>query len=257
MQSEAMGAVDFGSESDATRSLYGLDEDVTRPFGEKCLLARRLVERGVRFVQVYCNDEWDAHTDLADNHGKPCRETDRPIAGLLTDLKQRGLLDSTLVIWGGEFGRMPDLREGQRPRPQPARLSRVDGRRRHQGRHEPGATDEIGWKAAELPVAEIFADGMVFSAGCVPVWGRGSAGTVVTVEFAGLKRSAIVAGDGKWSRTFPPWKPLRPDPNRNQRRRQRSCSQRCAGMETRSGMDTRTQLVVNEGETGWKRGRVV
>ena len=130
MQSEATEAVDLGSEDEATRRLYGLDEKVTRPFGEKCLLARRLVERGVRFVQVYCDDEWDAHNNLADNHGKRCLETDRPIAGLLADLKRRGLLESD----AGRLGRRvrPDagLGEGGRPRPQPLRLPRLDGRRR-------------------------------------------------------------------------------------------------------------------------------
>ncbi len=96
------------AEPTAIKQLYGLDDDVTRPFGEKCLLARRLVERGVRFVQVYCNDEWDAHNDLADNHGERCRETDKPVAGLLADLKQRGLLDSTLVDLGRRV--RPDAR---------------------------------------------------------------------------------------------------------------------------------------------------
>ena len=112
MQSAAPEAVDLGGESQATRDLYGLDDDTTAPFARKCLLARRLVERGVRFIQIYSggghdDDNWDAHGDLVLNHTRHAGRTDRPIAGLLTDLKQRGLLDETLVVWGGEFGRQP------------------------------------------------------------------------------------------------------------------------------------------------------
>ena len=112
MQSAAPEAVDLASESEATRELYGLNHPVTRPFGSKCLLARRLVERGVRFVQVYSggghnDDNWDAHGDLIVNHSRHAGRTDRPIAALLLDLEQRGLLDETLVVWGGEFGRQP------------------------------------------------------------------------------------------------------------------------------------------------------
>ena len=92
--------------------LYGIDQPRTTDFGRKCLLARRLVERGVRFIQVYSggahnDDNWDAHSDMVKNHSKHAGDTDQPIAGLLKDLKQRGLLDSTLIIWGGEFGRQP------------------------------------------------------------------------------------------------------------------------------------------------------
>ena len=106
------GAVDISKESAATRALYGLDQKQTSDFGMRCLLARRLVERGVRFVQVYSGGgpvsvQWDAHKDLVANHEKMCGMTDQPMAGLLRDLKQRGLLDSTLVIWGSEFGRLP------------------------------------------------------------------------------------------------------------------------------------------------------
>lgn len=107
MQSEATEAVDFARETAATRAAYGLDQKETRSYGSKCLLARRLIERGVRFVQVYSDGEWDAHANLAANHSQHCRATDQPIHALLTDLKQRGLFESTLVIWGGEFGRMP------------------------------------------------------------------------------------------------------------------------------------------------------
>ena len=107
MQAEATDLVDFSTESTATREMYGIDRDETRSYGSKCLMARRLVERGVRFVQVYSDGEWDAHSDLNANHKGHCEATDQPIHGLLSDLKRTGLIDSTLVIWGGEFGRMP------------------------------------------------------------------------------------------------------------------------------------------------------
>jgi hypothetical protein len=107
MQTEATELVDLSQETAATRELYGVERPETKSYGSKCLLARRLVERGVRFVQVYSDGEWDAHSNLVGNHTQHCLATDIPIHGLLTDLKQRGLLDSTLVIWGGEFGRMP------------------------------------------------------------------------------------------------------------------------------------------------------
>ncbi len=107
MQAEATDLVDFTKESKATRELYGIDQDETRSYGSKCLMARRLVERGVRFVQVYSDGEWDAHSDLNGNHKGHCRATDKPIHALLTDLKRTGLINETLVIWGGEFGRMP------------------------------------------------------------------------------------------------------------------------------------------------------
>ncbi len=117
MQSAAPEAIEFSKESEATRRLYGMDEKRTAEFGSRCLLARRLVERGVRFVQLYSGGgplsmQWDAHTDIRSNHEKMCGHTDKPIAGLLQDLKQRGLLDSTLVIWGSEFGRLPMTQSG-------------------------------------------------------------------------------------------------------------------------------------------------
>ena len=118
MQSTAPEAVDFAQESDETKSLYGIDNERTADFGRKCLLARRLVERGVRFIQIYSggahnDDNWDAHTDIIKNHGKHAGDTDKPIAGLLKDLKRRGLLDSTIVVWGGEFGRQPTAEYAQ------------------------------------------------------------------------------------------------------------------------------------------------
>jgi hypothetical protein len=115
MQSEAPEAVDLASESGETRRLYGLDRAESAEFGTRCLLARRLIERGVRFVQLVSGDVtgWDAHDDVEANHARMCARTDRPIAGLLKDLRRRGLLDETLVIWGGEFGRMPMSESGR------------------------------------------------------------------------------------------------------------------------------------------------
>ena len=107
MQTEATDLVNLTQETVETREMYGVDNEVTRSYGRKCLMARRLVERGVRFVQVYSDGEWDAHSDLNGNHKGHCRATDQPIHALLTDLKRTGLIDETLVIWGGEFGRMP------------------------------------------------------------------------------------------------------------------------------------------------------
>ena len=116
MQSAAPELVDFSKETAATRTLYGLDQDTTRPFGSNCLLARRMVERGVRFVQLY-HSTWDDHSDLNNHLKKNTDMTDLPAAGLIQDLKQRGLLDETLVIWAGEFGRTPmhEIRRGINP----------------------------------------------------------------------------------------------------------------------------------------------
>jgi Protein of unknown function (DUF1501) len=108
MQREAPEAMDLGSETEATRRLYGLDDARTSSFARQCLLARRFSERGVRFVQA-THGYWDQHDDLTKEHGRLASEVDRPIAGLLKDLKSRGLLEETLVIWGGEFGRTPTL----------------------------------------------------------------------------------------------------------------------------------------------------
>jgi hypothetical protein len=115
MQSAAPEAVDLDREPEETKKLYGLDRPETAEFGARCLLARRLVERGVRFVQLYSGDVngWDAHDDVEENHARMCARTDRPVAGLLKDLRRRGLLEETLVIWGGEFGRMPMSESGR------------------------------------------------------------------------------------------------------------------------------------------------
>ncbi len=118
MQQHAPEAVDFAKESAETKALYGVGEPKTDEFGKKCLLARRLVERGVRFIQLYSggnhNDfNWDAHSDMVRNHSLHAGATDKPIAGLINDLKRKGLLDSTLIIWGGEFGRQPTAEYAQ------------------------------------------------------------------------------------------------------------------------------------------------
>jgi hypothetical protein len=112
MQTHAPDAIDISKETDATRKLYGIGERPTDYFGRQALMARRLVERGVRFVQIFSGGgnfepSWDAHWDLKANHGLHCAETDKPIAGLMKDLESRGLFDSTLIVWHGEFGRLP------------------------------------------------------------------------------------------------------------------------------------------------------
>lgn len=118
MQQHAPEAVDFTGETAETLELYGIDQGRTDDFGRKCLLARRLVERGVRFIQIYSggahnDDNWDAHSDIVKNHGYHAGNTDKPIAGLLKDLKRRGLLDETIIVWGGEFGRQPTAEYAQ------------------------------------------------------------------------------------------------------------------------------------------------
>ena len=149
MQSAAPAAVDVSEESEATRQLYGIGEKETNKFGTNCLLARRLVERGVRFVQCYSGsgNAWDAHSDLEGNHSKYCHQTDKPIAGLLADLKARGLLESTLVVWGGEFGRTPfnEKGDGRDHNPWGFTMWMAGGGSR--GGTVVGETDEIGLRA--------------------------------------------------------------------------------------------------------------
>jgi hypothetical protein len=155
MQTVAPEAFDVSRESDHTHRMYGLNDGQCAHFGRQCLLARRLVERGVRFVQLYSGGtenerSWDGHIDIKGNHSEFASETDKPIAALLEDLHARGLLESTLVVWGGEFGRLPVAQTGQRP-----------GRDHNPhaftywlagGGIKPGIsygeTDEIGFKAA-------------------------------------------------------------------------------------------------------------
>jgi hypothetical protein len=153
MQSSAPEAVDLSKESEETRKLYGLDEDETRAFGTNCLLARRLVERGVRFIELYSGSGsgWDAHENVEENHSKWCKASDQPIAGLLTDLKARGLLDETLVVWGGEFGRTPFNEKGLGRDHNPWGFTTwMAGGGVKKGQYI-GSTDEIGMHAQEAP----------------------------------------------------------------------------------------------------------
>lgn len=153
MQRAMPEAEDIASETRATRALYGLEDPVTRNFGLQCLLARRFAERGVRFVQVTHSDsfvQWDQHSDLRKGHTKNAREVDRPIAGLLTDLKARGLLDDTLVIWGGEFGRTPTVEgssDGRDHNPEGFTVWLAGGGVKRGFRY--GATDDYGYFAVK------------------------------------------------------------------------------------------------------------
>lgn len=154
MQSAAPELVSLESESSSTQRLYGLDRPETSEFGRRCLLARRMIERGVRFVQLYSGDTngWDAHSDVRKNHTQLCTATDRPIAGLLTDLLQRGLWDDTLVIWGGEFGRMPMSEQGKGRDHNPWGYTVWLAGGGVRGGLAYGATDDVGLRAVEKPV---------------------------------------------------------------------------------------------------------
>jgi hypothetical protein len=151
MQSAAPEAVDLAGESERTREEYGLNRPECADFGRRCLLARRLVERGVRMVQIYCGSgsQWDAHSNLEGNHTRLCARCDQPAAALLKDLKQRGLLESTLVIWGGEFGRTPmtEGRDGRDHNPYGFTMLLAGGGVR--GGQIIGATDDFGLRAVE------------------------------------------------------------------------------------------------------------
>ena len=151
MQAAAPEAVDLSKESEATKKLYGMDDDATAKTGTICLLARRLVERGVRFVQLYCGGTsgWDAHNDIEGNHSKHCQATDKPISGLLTDLKARGLLENTLVVWGGEFGRTPFNEKGTGRDHNPWGFTMWLAGGGAKGGTVVGATDDIGLRAVE------------------------------------------------------------------------------------------------------------
>jgi hypothetical protein len=156
MQAEAPEAFDLGRETEQTKRLYGIDQPHTAIFGKQCLLARRLVERGVRFVQLYHTtggfQPWDQHGELKSGHEKNAAATDLPIAGLLQDLKSQGLLDETLVIWGGEFGRTPAAQgtDGRDHHPYGFTMWLAGGGVR--GGMVYGATDDLGWDAVETPV---------------------------------------------------------------------------------------------------------
>jgi hypothetical protein len=157
MQTEAPEVFDLSRESAKTLELYGVGKEPTDDYGRRCLLARRLVEKGVRFITVVSgggpgNLQWDAHDDIEENHIRMAAQSDQPVAALITDLKQRGMLDETLVIWGGEFGRSPEAQGGK-------------GRDHHntgftmwlagggiKGGQVVGATDGIGLRAVENPI---------------------------------------------------------------------------------------------------------
>jgi hypothetical protein len=151
MQAAAPEAVDLAKETAATKKLYGLEDKATARVGRNCLLARRLVERGVRFVQLYLGSgsKWDAHRDVEGNHSRYCRESDRPIAGLLTDLQARGLLNRTLVVWGGEFGRTPMSESGNGRDHNPYGFTTWLAGGGVKGGVCHGATDEVGLYAVE------------------------------------------------------------------------------------------------------------
>jgi Protein of unknown function (DUF1501) len=153
MQMAMPEAQDISRESEATKKLYGLDDKVTENFGRQCLMARRFAERGVRFIQVSHSDadvQWDQHGNLRKGHTKNAAEVDRPIAGLLKDLKARGLLQDTLVLWGGEFGRTPAAqggRDGRDHNPEGFTMWMAGGGVKPGFAY--GATDDYGWFAAE------------------------------------------------------------------------------------------------------------
>jgi len=151
MQAEAPEAVDLSQETAETQELYGLNRKETENFGRMCLLARRMVERGVRFVQLYSGSgsKWDAHSNIEKNHGTNCMATDKPIAGLLMDLKRRGLLKNTLVVWGGEFGRTPQSEKGDGRDHNSAGFTMWMAGGGVRGGRTVGATDEIGLHAVE------------------------------------------------------------------------------------------------------------
>jgi hypothetical protein len=151
MQSHAPEAVDLSQESAETQRLYGLDNEETASYGRNLLMARRLVERGVRFVQCYhgAGSKWDAHSNIEANHSKMCGGMDLPVAGLLRDLKQRGLLDQTLVIWGGEFGRTPMSEKGDGRDHNPTGFTMWMAGGGVNGGQAYGTTDEVGLHAVE------------------------------------------------------------------------------------------------------------
>jgi hypothetical protein len=157
MQAAAPEAIDLSKETEATKKLYGMDDPETSVYGTNCLLARRLVERGVRFVEIYSGSgsRWDAHSDLAKNHTQNCKSADKPVAGLIADLKSRGMLNDTLVVWGGEFGRTPffqgtaDEKAGRDHNQWGFTMLMAGGGVK--GGQTIGSTDELGLKAIEEP----------------------------------------------------------------------------------------------------------
>ncbi len=154
MQLAASDALDLSQENQSTRKLYGLDDKVTASYGTRCLIARRLVERGVRYVQIFMQSQpWDTHSKTKKQTGKCCAQTDLPAAGLLRDLKQRGLLDTTLVTWGGEFGRQPVSQDGDGRDHNAHAFTTVLAGGGIKGGQVYGATDDFGYKSVENPVS--------------------------------------------------------------------------------------------------------
>lgn len=160
METSAPESVDLSKETDATKELYGLNEEVTRDYGTTLLRARRLVERGVRFVQVHTGNvevngdeiSWDAHRDLEDNHRINAKTVDKPIAGLLADLKARGLLDSTVVVWTSEFGRTPYGESGNGRDHNPWGYTQWIAGGGAKAGYTYGETDELGLKSVGKPL---------------------------------------------------------------------------------------------------------
>lgn len=151
MQATAPGIIDIDKETQFIKDLYGLEQKETAVFGKNCLMARRLVENGVRFVQLYsgAGSGWDSHSRMEQNHGRLCKAVDQPIAALLKDLKQRGLLDETLVIWGGEFGRTPMSEKGDGRDHNPSGFTMWMAGGGVKGGQVIGSTDELGLHAVE------------------------------------------------------------------------------------------------------------
>lgn len=157
MQAAVPNLMDIKGETEATRKLYGLDDPATKTFGQQCLVARRLVERGVRFIELLCpkvpGDRWDQHSGLREGHENNARAVDRPIAGLLKDLKSRGMLESTLVVWGGEFGRTPMAQGSDGRDHNPFGFSMWMAGGGVKGGTVYGATDDYGYFAVENKVS--------------------------------------------------------------------------------------------------------
>jgi len=151
MQADAPTAIDLDHEPEHIKELYGMDQKETEVYGRQCLLARRLVERGVRFVQLYsgAGSKWDSHSNIEGNHSRLCKGVDKPIAGLIADLKQRGLLDDTLVVWGGEFGRTPMSEKGTGRDHNPTGFTMWMAGGGVKAGQTIGATDDLGLYAVE------------------------------------------------------------------------------------------------------------
>ena len=157
MQGCAPEVLDLSTESEETKRLYGIDDPDSASYGKQLLLARRLVERGVRFVQIINGGggnvySWDAHDSIDSNHRMHAKESDKPIAGLITDLKRRGLLDQTLVEWHSEFGRMPISQRGIGRDHNPGAHTVFMAGGGIQGGQQIGASDEFGYKAVDQPI---------------------------------------------------------------------------------------------------------